>query len=311
MERSNNANTALMRPVNIDDARFLEKLNLLDTLTSSFSTDTSLTTVATTGGFLGLFNHHVTGEELNNLIEEIEKHIINQNKGLLNHHQEFRDVYELFATLNGEYLTKIMCNFEIAFKALEEARETSERLDEQQTDIRAAQQDIEQLIRNQKITIQALSNNINKINSKIDGVEHSALEQKNNLKKVLADLSKLKQSLEQQKSNIQAIQSFKEKLEKQKSMFSIDKIASDARDSRAKIENLESTITAQRDDNKRTSDQLLVLSASLDSFQTELDALRDNTQRLLKRQFIINWIAIASAFISIGTLILFLAGVII
>ena len=97
----------------------------LKEFTDSAKKELDLTKVSTSTGIFGLFNHKVTGSELNQLTSKIQEHLIHLNK--LNHSlvEEFVQIYNAFESLDKDYIAGIVT----AIKAAEEVskREQEDR----------------------------------------------------------------------------------------------------------------------------------------------------------------------------------------
>jgi hypothetical protein len=65
-----------------NDNLFITNKDELKEFSTQLPQETNLPTVPTEGGFFGLFEHNVTGEELNKLTESIQGRMIEQNKAL-------------------------------------------------------------------------------------------------------------------------------------------------------------------------------------------------------------------------------------
>lgn len=116
--------------------------------------DLQIKTVDEDGGFLGLGNHKVTGEELNERIATIQQHLIALNETNNKAIKEFGEVYKALESLDKEYIQAIL----ISIKATEETS----------NGIAAAQQKIAQIIDDQKKTLEILK----KFKQKLDGYAH-------------------------------------------------------------------------------------------------------------------------------------------
>lgn len=116
--------------------------------------DLQIKTVDENGGFLGLGNHKVTGEELNERISTIQQHLIALNETNNKAIKEFGEVYKALESLDKEYIQAIL----ISIKATEETS----------NGVAAAQEKITQIIEDQKKTLEILK----KFKQKLDGYAH-------------------------------------------------------------------------------------------------------------------------------------------
>lgn len=105
------------------------------------------------GGGVGL-NHKVTGEELNELTTQIQKHLHSVNSTQIKLIREFGQVYSALESLDKDYIQGIL----ISIKATEK---TSERIEATQTEIK-------QIVDDQKKTLEILK----KFKQKLDNYAH-------------------------------------------------------------------------------------------------------------------------------------------
>ena len=105
------------------------------------------------GGGIGL-NHKVTGEELNELTTQIQKHLHSVNSTQIKLIREFGQVYSALESLDKDYIQGIL----ISIKATEK---TSERIEATQTEIK-------QIVDDQKKTLEILK----KFKQKLDNYAH-------------------------------------------------------------------------------------------------------------------------------------------
>ena len=150
--------TTLTRIDVSNDNLFIEKRNALKEFSANLPQQTDLPTVPSEGWFFGLNDHTVTGQELNNLTENIQSRMIEQNKVLLDVIKEFHVIYDTFSALDKIYVQEIVITLNAALKANEKANKSLEKLSIQQDTIKDNQQDIRQLVERQKQTIQVLKN---------------------------------------------------------------------------------------------------------------------------------------------------------
>lgn len=113
-----------------------------------------LDTVRTNGRFLGLGDHKVTGDELNNRLCSIQQHLIYLNDTNNRTIKEFGEVYSALEALDKDYIQAIL----ISIKATEE---TSKRIE-------STQEQIKRIVNDQKKTIEVMK----KFKHKLDNYSH-------------------------------------------------------------------------------------------------------------------------------------------
>lgn len=131
--------------------------------------------VKTEGGFLGLGDHKVTGDELNNRIETIQKHLIDINTTNNKTIKEFREIYNALDALDKDYMTSIVASVKAIEKTSNDVRiqqgvlsQHSDKLQEQQNKLDVHQGEIDKIIDNIKKTITVLKS----FKEKLDGLTH-------------------------------------------------------------------------------------------------------------------------------------------
>ena len=119
--------------------------------------------VRTDGGFLGLGDHKVTGYELNDRLETIQKNFMSGNTTKNKVIREFREVYNALETLDKYYIASIVANLEAIRKTSNDVRKQqdtlrkhNEELEEQQNRLNVHQADIKKEQENITIAVNAL-----------------------------------------------------------------------------------------------------------------------------------------------------------
>lgn len=105
------------------------------------------------GRGIGL-NHQVTGEELNNLTTQIQKHLKKINRTQIKLIKEFGQVYRALEALDKEYIQAILASISAT--------------DETSKGIQETQEQIKKIIENQKKTLE----NLKKFKQRLDGYSH-------------------------------------------------------------------------------------------------------------------------------------------
>ena len=100
------------------------------------SEDLNIDTVDTDGKFLGLGNHKVTGDELNERLSIIQNHLIDINNSNNKVIKEFGQVYNALEALDKDYIQAILIS-------LKSTKKTSEG-------IKIAQDNIKKIVDDQK-----------------------------------------------------------------------------------------------------------------------------------------------------------------
>ena len=131
--------------------------------------------VRTDGGFLGLGDHKVTGYELNNRMETIQKHLIDINTTNNKTIKEFREIYNALDALDKDYMTSIVASVKAIEKTSNDVRtqqgvlnQHNKKLQVQQNKLDAHQGEIDKIVDNIKKTVSVLK----AFKEKLDGLKH-------------------------------------------------------------------------------------------------------------------------------------------
>ncbi|MDA5457423.1 hypothetical protein [Weissella confusa] len=147
---------------------FEASLNRIKEFSNSLPEDNVLPTMKTSDGLFGLFDHTVTGTEINGLTAKIQQKMIDQNTIIVNVIKEFRGVYQTFEDLDKDYIQKILISLKAAQIANDNAKEGLKKIEKQQDDIFASQNDISNLIKQQDKMIRVLT----KFNDELQNLNH-------------------------------------------------------------------------------------------------------------------------------------------
>ena len=117
--------------------------------------DLQIEKVQTEGFFFGLGDHKVTGNELNNRLESIQKNFIVLNTSSNKIIKEFREIYNALDALDKDYITSIVSNLKAIEKTSNDVRvqqgtlkQHQDTLVEQQSKLDVHQVEIEKSVEN-------------------------------------------------------------------------------------------------------------------------------------------------------------------
>lgn len=117
----------------ISKEKFDKKKKELKTIDKSISTKYDIDKFRTSGGFLGLQDHRVTGAEMNNFVVTMQKILTNIGKTDTALLKEFQKVYDTFDVLDKEYINGIVGNIktvDLVTKELAEKIEENQEINE-------------------------------------------------------------------------------------------------------------------------------------------------------------------------------------
>ena len=135
----------------------------MKTFSKGIPESVDLPIVAESGGLFGWFSHKVTGDELNDLTEQVQNHLIKQNGCIVKIIGEFKTIYKTFETLDTDYMQKITDALFAAQEANRKAKISIDGLEKNHSDI-------SKLISQQGQIIKVLSN----FKAEIEKIKHIA-----------------------------------------------------------------------------------------------------------------------------------------
>lgn len=148
-----------MSEYNIEKANFEKQKEELKTFAEQPATSTELDKFSTKGkfsdflggGLLGMLDHKVTGDEMNEFVAELQKCFVEINERDKKVIKEFGQVYETFESLDKGYIQGILIGVKSAEEASREAK--------------VAQKDIDDTIKALRLTVQKLQEFKKQINA--------------------------------------------------------------------------------------------------------------------------------------------------
>ena len=97
--------------------------------------DVELKDFDTKGGLFNLFDHKVTGEEVNEFVSQVQDLFINQNTANIDIGFEFFEVYQALEALDKDYIQSILASVKAVEKTQEDLRIEQKKLQEIQHDL--------------------------------------------------------------------------------------------------------------------------------------------------------------------------------
>lgn len=185
------------------------------------------------GGLFNLFDHKVTGAELNSLTSQVQDYLIKFNNFNSKFIKEFGEVYNALEALDNEYIQGILVSVKAAEQASMEAKE--------------AQKDIKKTIEVQKKTLKVLENFKNKLDKfkyleSIDEVWEDTHRFSTELRSLIKKVQKLEDETVQHNETLEGLMKFKTELSNQKHLKSIDVLWDNAQETKRGIKSIEQTL---------------------------------------------------------------------
>lgn len=149
--------------------------NRLKEFSEKTAAELEIDKVQTDAGFLGLFDHKVTGYELNRRLETIQDHFIAINTTNNAVIKEFREIYNALDVLDKEYISSIVANVKAIEKTSNDVRvqqgtlkQHNEKLAKQQSKLDAHQAEIEETM----VNISKIVTALNLFKEKLEAYKH-------------------------------------------------------------------------------------------------------------------------------------------
>lgn len=227
-------------------------------------------------GLFKVFNHKVTGAELNTLTNDIQNHLISFNDLNAKFVKEFAEVYNAFDALDKDYIQGILA-------AVKSAEHVS-------MEVKDAQKEIKRTVEIQKYTITVLQNfkeKLDKLNylESIDEVWEDTQRFSTELRTMISQIQRIDDANEVHTDSIAALMQFKTELNQQKYLTSIDNLWQDTQNAKQSIYMLEQTLNSCKvaiDNQSKTINIVnnYVSELSKSEHAMHIDEIWENTQTL-------------------------------
>ena len=204
-----------------------------------------LQAVKTHVGPFDLFNHNVTGEELNKLSTQIQGHLIAINNLHIESVKEFGQVYKALEALDKDYIQAIIISVKAAEKASEQAQESAFKAEKNSLDITETIKVQTQMIN----VLQQFKEKFEKYErlEDINEIWNDCQELKDDVKLINFGLEKIVESIEKQIQRINALEQFKEQIENYEHLKHVNEIWNDCQTFKKDIQMINSNIEKQKD----------------------------------------------------------------
>lgn len=259
-----------------------------------------LQTVATNGGWFNLFDHNVTGDELNNLTTQIQNHLITINNLHNESIKEFGQVYEALEALDKDYIQAIILSIKAAEKASNQAKEIALKTEKNSLDIVKTIDVQEQTIN----VLKQFKEQIDKYKQlkNIDVIWSDFQVFKKDIKSINNEIENVVKTIEVQKQTINDLKQFKEQLKSIDQIWSVcQTLKKDIKSINIRLGNQEEAIDRE---NKAQMNDIRNL---LDDYKIIYE---DQSKTLFKRLKIAYILAGGSVGVSLINFVLHLLGII-
>lgn len=107
---------------------FEEAIRKIECFSNSIPEDLRLRKFEEKCGLFNLFDHNVTGEEMNDFIRDLQSLLIKSNENTRSLYAEFKEVYNAFDALDKEYIQAILLSIDASTNASSRALEAQEEI---------------------------------------------------------------------------------------------------------------------------------------------------------------------------------------
>lgn len=196
----------------------------------------SLNRVSVSGGPFGWFDHKVTGDELNNIVSQLEDQLISLNNFDIGMLDTFKDIYKALDSLDREHISGILAAANAAKAASDTANKNVNQISQIVEVLKKFKSDLDKLehlmdvdkawevLEEQKKMLTAFSAYKEGLSAlrhikDVDELWNNSLSQADSIAHLQDDISDIITSLEGQEETIRAISELAEELPKEQSTF--------------------------------------------------------------------------------------------
>ncbi len=149
--------------------KFEKAKNKIQVFSKQLPSNCTLKSVAEDGF---IFEHKVTGREMNNVISSLQKTFIEHKTVLSKIIGEFQTVYETFDYLDKDYIQSILVAIKSAEEASNQANVVSKQALRNGEDIRKVVETIDALVKKLQVKFEKLELQYNRVENNIEGIEY-------------------------------------------------------------------------------------------------------------------------------------------
>ena len=135
---------------------FTKSIQQIEEFGKMATKEIEITPVQTEGTFIPFNDHNVTGDELNDVITEIQEHLIELNKLQIKFVREFSNVYDAFNYLDKDYIDAINNNIHTIGVVSNQALTASRQANEAAIQAQMANKNVEAALDTQKKIVDTL-----------------------------------------------------------------------------------------------------------------------------------------------------------
>ena len=135
---------------------FTKSIQQIEEFGKMATKEIEITPVQTEGTFIPFNDHNVTGDELNDVITEIQEHLIEVNKLQIKFVREFSNVYDAFNYLDKDYIDAINNNIHSIGVVSKQALTASKQANEAAIQAQMANKNVEAAVDTQKKIVDTL-----------------------------------------------------------------------------------------------------------------------------------------------------------
>ena len=271
---------------NIKAPKFNNAKEQLKALSNNVPNKVTFARVDTKGTIIPWNSHNVTGEEVNRLIINIEKSLIDVNNNITPLYGEFIKVYNTFDELDKEYIQGILGAVRSANIASKQAKDASDKALRALGKAENAQNDIKKTLEALQITVTALKkfkesttaklNLLNELATKMGTLEKEKGELKSGLLNLNKNFDKFTKNIsdasKQFSSDIAALQDYQSQLEAYEHLGDVDAIWANVEQHKKNLAELHQQLDGIAKEINESTKQFKSDIAVLQDYKSQLEA---------------------------------------
>lgn len=215
-----------------------------------------------------IFDHKVTGYELNKNLDTIGETFTNINAVVHKIISEFQIIYNTFDTLDQEYIQRILVNLKIAYGASENAKKAVKGLKNEHENLKNFAQIINNTLQKKSDEIKDLKEMQKQIENRIKSISNSLRHLQDYQTDNSAEIKTLKNKFNDSQNKIKNLEDKIDKFQKD-----IKILQNNSDNLKADVNDISATI-------KKTNDRIESKSKDIDALQSGFEKLEDQNNEL-------------------------------
>lgn len=259
-----------MEDIVIQTHDFEEEKKQIKKFSNDVPKELSLDTFRTSEGLFDLFDHKVTGYELNRFVNQVQDYLVSFNERDKTFFKEFGHVYKAFESLDKDYIQAIL----ISVKSAEEA--SSQALD--------AQKDADSAIK----ALNKIVKKLQEFKKRMDTFQHlndvdNIWKENGRLSRELSGIKKKsEENLKEANNKISKLNDFQNRLSQNSHLYEVDEIWGTANAAAKKLEDYKSNLDKLIDKSNKEISALKDFQKDISHYEhlTEIDSIWNDVKTI-------------------------------